>query len=91
MNEQARSPVERFADLMMMIRKHPRTIRDLCEVEGIRRADATVTRYVKAMHEAGHVYIVGWRDAGHGPAAAVYAWQPEPFQFEDAVREAVAA
>lgn len=86
-----RSPFERFSDLMMMIRKKPRSVRDICEIEGVKVADFTVSRYVQQMHDAGHLYIVEWRQASFGRAAAVYAWQPEPFQFEDAKLLAVAA
>lgn len=86
-----RTPFERFSELMMMIRKQPRTVRDICEVEGVKVADFTVSRYVQQMHDAGHLYVTTWRDVGYGRAAAVYAWNPEPFQFADAKREAVTA
>ena len=81
--------VARLCDLVMLIRKQPRTVREICEIQGLKQ-DQTVRKWVAELHAAGLVHICGYRP-GVGAAAAVYAWQPEPFERADEEREAVAA
>jgi hypothetical protein len=80
----------RFCDLVMLLRKQPRTVRDLCEVQGA-DSDKTIRKWVTEMHAAGLLYIVEYRRTPHAAWPAVYAWQPEPFQCEDIQREEMAA
>lgn len=85
--------VARLCDLVMLIRKQPRTVRDICEIQGLDPKDqaATVRKWLAEMHEAGLVYICEYRPSERAAWPAVYAWQPEPFEKADAQREAVEA
>lgn len=85
--------VARLCDLVMLIRKQPRTVRDICKIQGLdpEKQCQTVRKWIAELHEAGLIYIVEYQAVPHGKWPAVYAWQPEPFAKADAQREAVEA
>lgn len=70
-----------FCDVMALVRKEPRTARDIGDITGFDRK--SIYDYMKALHAEGHVRIVAYRQ-GQGKPAAVYAWQAELFGEPDA-------
>lgn len=61
---------------MALIRKAPRTKPELEEITGLH--ENTVSAYVKALKDEGHIRICDRRSNLRGRATMVYAWQDVP-------------
>ena len=78
--------IERFAELVSLIVKGPRTVSELCDLLG-GPARHTVYGQINALHAEGLVYVSDWRGA-KGCPAPVYAWQPRVAELRDVPRYA---
>jgi DNA-binding HxlR family transcriptional regulator len=78
--------LDRLCDLISLIRKQPRTKREIRELWPTVSKEVILT-YMRAMHEEGLIYVREYRrDNPAGQLSAVWAWQPEPHFYPDAKR-----
>lgn len=75
------SRIAQFCDILALIRKQPRTVRELAKITGRARHRVLVT--LQYLHAEGHLYIAGHTTNRHGPDSPVYAWNPSLFERED--------
>lgn len=75
--------IAKFCDVMALIRKAPRTERELVEVVGL--DPKTVQHHIAMLRSEGHIRISGMREpTGRGKPARLYAWQTTLFGEPDA-------
>lgn len=74
-----------FADAIALLVKQPRSNGDLWRAMGQAQDNGRASRYLRALHDEGLVYVQAWRMTGAG-WVAVWAWQPSVAHFPDAVK-----
>lgn len=73
----------RTADLIALVMKKPRTIRELAELMGVKNHES-VRHWIKAFQAEGLVYVTDFPwPAEVGQPAALFAWQAKPFERQD--------
>lgn len=70
--------------VMIMLRADDYTAREIAARHGL--GDETTAIYLKTLHDAGFIYIKYFREgSGSVKPPRVWAWQPSPYHFKDAV------
>ena len=78
------STIDRFAGVVALLTKAPRTQTELSRLLGVPLKNG-VYKHLEALKEEGLIYIHDWANAS-GNYIAVYAWQPTGREVPDAVR-----
>lgn len=78
----------RFAEVVALLVKQPRTVTELSVAMGQQIPNDQPYRYIKALRAEGLLYVKEWRwhYTGCGRPAPVYAWQPTICELPDAAK-----
>lgn len=88
MSTQPGTGLARFAEVVALLVKQPRTITELSEAMGQDKPNDQPARYINALRAEGLLYVKEWRQQfnGRGKPWPVYAWQPSVLELPDAPR-----
>lgn len=85
----SRPYLDRFAELVALVMKSPRTAAELSRLIGVKNT-TVVYRQLEALKQEGVIYISGWKkNQCGGPHMAIYSWQPSVCEREDAAKPKV--